>query len=135
MYKISTKRNDVGWDFKYAYTNLINNRLSIVPNYNFITNIGCYNNATHYFKNYPFANLEREEILEITHPSFILPDIEADLYSQVKEYNYSLNSLNQQNDIIYLKRSINDIILKHNIEIKILDLPNNLTLSNKLCKL
>lgn len=30
-----------GWGYQYSYLNMINNRLSIIPNKNLISNIGC----------------------------------------------------------------------------------------------
>ncbi|MFV0396697.1 MAG: glycosyltransferase family 32 protein [Bacteroidales bacterium] len=72
-----------GWDFQYAYLNLINNRLSIIPNVNLITNIGCDNvEATHYQSNHPFANIPLGKMNEIKHPTFVVADVEADLFSQ-----------------------------------------------------
>ncbi len=35
------------WDYQWFYTNLINNRLSIVPQVNMVTNIGFGKDATH----------------------------------------------------------------------------------------
>lgn len=110
---------DYCWDFRYAYTNVISNRLSIIPNHNLISNIGCSGKATHYIKGYPFADIENEEIDRITHPSFICPDIEADLYSQTKEYNSSWESLTRQDDIFYLKEKLNTIVINNRIKPRI----------------
>ena len=96
--------NDVCWDYNYAYSNLINNRLSIIPNQNMICNIGCYDQATHYIENYPFADLPLEEMGdEIIHPTFICPDVEADLFSQTKEYNVSYDDYFMDKTTPYLK--------------------------------
>lgn len=118
-YGMANHNPDYCWDFRYAYTNLINNRLSIIPNYNLISNIGCSDKATHYIKDYPFADIKNEEIDAIIHPSFICPDIEADLYSQTKEYNSSWDSLSRQDDIFYLKEKLNTVTANNHIKPKI----------------
>lgn len=74
------------WDYQYAYANLINHGLSVIPNVNLISNIGFGSEATHtHDQNHFFAALPTQEILSITHPDFILPNIEADLFTQEKE--------------------------------------------------
>lgn len=106
MYGIANKNLDICWDFKYAYNNLINNRLSVIPNNNLIMNIGCTEKATHYIENYPFANIKCVEICDIIHPSFILPDIEADIYSQLIEYNMPSELVDYPRDCLYLKERL-----------------------------
>ncbi len=76
------------WDYQYAYLNLINNGLSVIPNQNLISNIGFRADATHTFdENNYFAELETELMTDLTHPDFVLPTIEADIFTQEKE-NY-----------------------------------------------
>jgi hypothetical protein len=77
------------WDFQYAYLNLINNRLSIMPNSNLTTNIGCFDNPTHFVNNYPFANIPLSEMDDIVHPSFFVANIDADIHSQNIELGIS----------------------------------------------
>lgn len=74
------------WDYQYAYCNLINNRLSIIPNSNMIKNIGFGEDATHTFGDHPHANLPTHEITEIIAPSFFIPDAQADLFTQSVEH-------------------------------------------------
>lgn len=105
-FKSANHDNKVCWDFKYAYTNLVNNRLSIIPNCNLVSNIGCFDKATHQIKDHPFADIMNEEIDDILHPSFICPDIEADLYSQAKEYRTPFESLDTPKDCLYLKEQL-----------------------------
>lgn len=77
------------WDYQYAYSNLINNGLSVIPNSNLVSNIGFGNNATHTFnQNHFYAALLHEEITSLKHPQFILPCVEADIFTQEKE-NYT----------------------------------------------
>lgn len=75
------------WDHQYAYLNLINGRIQIVPNVNLVSNIGCENNATHYIKDHPLANIPLSELEEIIHPSFMISDTVADITSQERECN------------------------------------------------
>lgn len=103
LFNIANHSNEHFWEVKYAYTNLINNRLSIIPNKNLITKIAYYDKIPHAIKNHPFTNIKNEEIDHIVHPSFICPDIEADLYSQTKEYNTSFEELYMPKEYFYLK--------------------------------
>lgn len=103
FFNIANHADGICWDFKYAYTNLINNRLSIIPNKNLVSKIGNNKETSQYINNHPFADMKNEEIDNIVHPSFICPDIEADLYSQTKEYNTSFEALYMPKEYAYLK--------------------------------
>jgi mannosyltransferase OCH1-like enzyme len=95
-----------GWDYPYSYHNFINNRLSIIPNVNLIQNIGCSlkTSPTHYIPNHPFADMVTRELeAPLIHPSFILADIEADLYSQSLEYNRPLSPKSIVPEYMFLK--------------------------------
>ncbi|MFN0291789.1 nucleotide-diphospho-sugar transferase [Pedobacter helvus] len=74
------------WDYQYAYSNLINNYLSIMPNQNLIKNIGFGEDATHTFGDHHFANLQTGSIKEIKYPIFLMPNVEADIYTQNIEH-------------------------------------------------
>lgn len=91
------------WDYQYAYLNLINNRLSIIPNKNLISNIGFGNNATHTKGYHPFSSLPLTDLdLEnITHPTFIMPDFAADTYFQEIE-----TGMHRKNLISRLKHNV-----------------------------
>lgn len=73
------------WDYQYAYLNLINNALCIIPNKNLVSNIGVGNDATH-TQTHPFQNLPLEEMDEITHPTFFIEEVDADIYAHMREY-------------------------------------------------
>lgn len=98
-YALAHRGTDFCWDYKYAFSNLVANRLSIIPNCNLINNIGCYDKPTHFIKDYPFASLPCGELSEIEHPSVVCPNIEADLFSQIKEYK-------QIHDIHFLDQGV-----------------------------
>lgn len=74
------------WDYQYAYSNLINNHLSIIPNQNLIRNIGFGADATHTFDAHHFSNLKTGEIDVIKHPSFFIANVVADVYTQNIEH-------------------------------------------------
>ena len=119
LFNIANHSNEHFWEVKYAYTNLINNRLSIIPNKNLITKIAYYDKMPHAIKNHPFTNIKNEEIDHIVHPSFICPDIEADLYSQTKEYNTSFEELYMPKEYFYLKEHFVAAIRNNHIHPKI----------------
>jgi hypothetical protein len=96
------------WGYSYGYHNFTNSRLSIIPNVNLITNIGCSGEAspTHYIKNHPFAALPLGELGTVVHPSFIMADIEADLYSQSLEYAKPLSPVSTVAEYVFLKEKL-----------------------------
>lgn len=68
------------WDYQLVFANFFNNSLSIIPNRNLISNIGFGIDPTHTFDtDSPYANMPLENIEEITHPLYILPEKQADL--------------------------------------------------------
>lgn len=81
-FRFYSKGNTDTWDFQYSYLNLINRRLSVIPNANLISNIGCKQNPTHFVQDHPFACMPLSEMDNIVHPSFVVEDIEADIQSQ-----------------------------------------------------
>jgi hypothetical protein len=79
---VKTKQGIINtWDYQYCFLNFCNNGLCISPNYNMITNIGFTSEGTHTNDtDHPFANLPLESITIISHPTFVLPIIEADYH-------------------------------------------------------
>ena len=68
------------WSTQWAYTIIIRNGLSISPMVNLVQNTGFGENATH-GKNKSFelySKIVPEEMEQIVHPQFVLPDNEAD---------------------------------------------------------
>ncbi len=75
------------WDYQYAFYQLINNGLSVIPNINLIKNIGFNDSATHTHrrKNLMANDQALEHDFEmIKHPMFIVPDKYADTYTYNK---------------------------------------------------
>lgn len=72
------------WDYPLVYSIQIQNRLCINPTVNLVENIGFGEEGTH--TKDKRAGIPRHEILEITHPEFILVDKEAENYVQKKYF-------------------------------------------------
>ena len=69
------------WDYQYAFLNFWNNGLCVCPNFNMISNIGFNENATHTTDpNHKLSKLPFGTIIDISHPKFFVPNIEADYY-------------------------------------------------------
>lgn len=75
------------WDYQWAFTNWSENRLSIIPNVNLISNIGFGPNATHTLETTMFANLKTGPMaFPLAHPSYIVPNVLADKYTSKKMF-------------------------------------------------
>jgi hypothetical protein len=69
------------WDVSWTFTALTHGLLQVVPNVNLISNIGFGPNATHTQVVGVHANLPVEPMqFPLRHPSFVLPDQDADRY-------------------------------------------------------
>ena len=67
------------WDYQWTYTCFINNGLCVMPNVNLVSNSGFNRDSLHTRnENSIFSKMKIEEIIEITHPKFVLADQEAD---------------------------------------------------------
>ena len=76
------------WDYQFGFSSFFNNGLCIIPNYNLVTNIGFGENATHTTdSNNILSKVPLEEINEIKHPLYIVPEKQADLFTMNKEFN------------------------------------------------
>ncbi|QHS54721.1 nucleotide-diphospho-sugar transferase [Mucilaginibacter sp. 14171R-50] len=70
------------WDYQLTFLNFFNNSLSVIPNVNLITNIGFGESSTHTNDvNNINANLPVQALGNITHPLYILPQKQADIYT------------------------------------------------------
>jgi hypothetical protein len=69
------------WDYQLGFSIIINNGLCITPNKNLVANIGFTASGTLTKNpNDIHANIPIEEIHELSHPFFFIPDRQADLY-------------------------------------------------------
>ena len=73
------------WVYPWGLACWLQNGLTILPNYNLVSNIGFNIDSTHTKdKNSQLANLLTYEISEISHPEFIQIDYRADRYTYEK---------------------------------------------------
>lgn len=84
------------WEYQYGYLNMINNRMSIIPNRNLVSNIE---------ENQP------GELDEIVHPPFMISNINADVYAQSLEYDLLIGNTNDLEGYQFLKKKISDLAL------------------------
>jgi len=76
------------WDYQVTFSHLFSHSLTIVPNYNLVSNIGFdqfAENTTN--ANSPFANVPLEELGELVHPKYMVPEKEADYNLLFEEFN------------------------------------------------
>ena len=75
------------WDYQWLFSNWINNRLTILPQVNLVTNVG-FGQLAHNTRNIsPAANIEAKELLfPLTHPEVFLSNRAADDYTFNKIY-------------------------------------------------
>lgn len=79
--KMKNKEIDT-WDYQWTFTTWINNGLTVLPQKNMISNIGFGADATHtVLHDSKLSNMLNHEVEQIQHPSFILPNREADNYT------------------------------------------------------
>jgi mannosyltransferase OCH1-like enzyme len=98
------------WDYQYCYLNMTNSRMSIVPNRNLVITVGDIDtNSPHYALNYSLVEKQLEELDEIVHPSFMISNINADVYSQHLEYDLVKGNTNDSESYKFLKKKISDL--------------------------
>ncbi len=69
------------WAYPLDFINFFNNGLVIIPNENLISNIGFKEGATNTVtEDSVYANIPLAEMDEITHPLFVVPEKQADLF-------------------------------------------------------
>jgi hypothetical protein len=75
------------WDYQYFFSNQINSYLSIIPNYNLISNIGFNQDGTHTIEaNSPKSKIDFEKLPNvIIHPETVYPNYDADNYTLKNE--------------------------------------------------
>jgi len=76
------------WAYPLDFANFFNNGLVIIPNENLISNIGFSVDATNTLnKNSVYANIPLVEMAEISHPTFMLPEKQADLSIMNRDFD------------------------------------------------
>jgi hypothetical protein len=87
LQKVKNQQIDT-WDYQYAFLNIKQKSLSIIPNLNLVKNIGFGEDATNTTAKHELDVEQTFEIEKIAHPSNIAVSVEADLYTQHKEFSY-----------------------------------------------
>lgn len=79
------------WDYQLTFINFFHHGLSVIPNINMISNIGFGANSTHTSEaDSMYANIPREELRQISHPLFFLPEKDADLATLDYDFKISV---------------------------------------------
>jgi len=92
------------WDYQWVYTCLVNSGLTIVPNCNLVKNIGFDQEATHTKNSIKTADIGQIS-LPLHHPTFLVPDKDADQY-QFKHHYKSPNSFLSVNFFVYKLKTL-----------------------------
>jgi hypothetical protein len=87
LQKVKNQQIDT-WDYQYAFLNIKQNSLSIIPNLNLVKNIGFGEGATNTTGSHALDVGQTFELTDIVHPSELVVSVEADLYTQRKEFSY-----------------------------------------------
>lgn len=99
------------WGHQLDFVNFFNNGLTIIPNVNLISNIGFREDATHTVDNGSiYANMPVEELEEITHPVFILPERKADAIVLNRDFNVDARKRKQNAWHRKVKRWFKDVV-------------------------
>jgi hypothetical protein len=70
------------WDYRWMFNIWKENGLCITPNVCLVKNIGFDERAIHTKSlDNPFAKIQIQELTEITHPTLIIPNLEADAFT------------------------------------------------------
>lgn len=76
------------WDYQWTFACWVQGGLSVLPNTNLISNIGFGPNSTHTTGESKFSNMQIEPVnFPLVHPSFILRDELADIFTENNHYN------------------------------------------------
>ena len=69
------------WDFQWTLCCWLQNGLTVLPNVNLVSNIGCDEQGTNTLANSPFANLPTDSIDQLIHPPFVYRHADADRFT------------------------------------------------------
>jgi hypothetical protein len=71
------------WDYQWVFSCWIQGGLSIIPNFNLVSNIGFDTIGTHTKGDSLFSKLQTEKIkFPLVHPDYIIRDIKSDGYTE-----------------------------------------------------
>jgi len=88
------------WDYQMTFQHFFSHRLNVAPNNNLVSNIGFGELAENTVDaDSVFASIPLEEIDEIIHPRFILPEKEADTIVLLEEFKPIAEYLKKHNSL------------------------------------
>jgi hypothetical protein len=106
----STKQGEIDtWDYQHFFSNLVNTRFSIIPNYNMISNIGFNADGTHTLDtNSPMSKVAFDNLPgEIVQPKYMYQNRTADKYTLEKEME-SLSQIRKNQ----FRKWVRDLLIK-----------------------
>lgn len=78
------------WDFAWSYSVFVNNGICIIPNNNFVSNIGFGNNSTHCTVEVNgLSDIKIDDNYKLEHPTIIKIDKKADNYTSDRYFSYT----------------------------------------------
>ncbi len=91
---VYSEKNKTYWDYQWLLTCWAQHGLTIIPSVNLVSNEGEGKDATHTKGADKFINMKTERLkYPLAHPSYIMRNIEADLYTQRTNFSAKENSL------------------------------------------
>jgi hypothetical protein len=96
-----TKSGEIDtWDYQAGFAHFFNNCINVVPNSNLVSNIGFGEFAENTMNaDSVFSKIPLEEITEIIHPKFMLPEKEADHLILLDEFKPIAQYLQKHNSV------------------------------------
>lgn len=82
------------WDYQWVLSCWLNDGISIIPNYNLVSNIGYGNEATHTSFGSDLSNRKTDELMEFVVPGYFQKNLLADKYTidkyLIKKWQYKI---------------------------------------------
>jgi len=100
--RLFVERASNSWAYQWWLACWMNNGLSIWPNTNLITNIGCgIPEATHTQGGNDYGELSTSSLNSLSHPSFIIPNREADAYAFYNRRSGKMKIMKHKLGVLY----------------------------------
>jgi hypothetical protein len=98
------------WDYQWMFTCWSQSGLAIHPNENLVTNIGVGPDALHYKQGSSMTGIPTRELGECVHPTAMIPDREADLFTFRNHIVSKESWLRKMRNTIALRTRINRLV-------------------------
>ncbi|HPV43547.1 MAG TPA: glycosyltransferase family 2 protein [Spirochaetota bacterium] len=107
--KVYSENNKTYWDYQWLLTCWAQHGLAALPSVNLVSNEGAGKDATHTKRSDKFMNMKAERLkYPLAHPSYIMRNIEADLYTQKTNFSDKENSMLKYYKLLKNKMGKND---------------------------